>query len=282
MNRSQLREREDQKFFPVIIKRNDEVRKHPDDVLQKAINEGLEQVQRNAFSLFLSAVIAGLILSFTPLLVAFADALGTGGVKPYFDKLLVALFYPLTFVLCIMSSCQLFTEHTAIATFPFLDRKTTFKKVLRLWTIVLGGNLFGTLIGSYLIFLSNPMLKLGSNFQTIAAHFASHELQTIFISSILAGWLMAQAGWLILSTPPAISQILCVFVTTFVIAIGPFHHSIAGSAELFVNYFLSAEIGIYTILGLILFCALGNLVGGSFFVAILNYGHIRQLNKKNA
>ena len=63
---------EDQSFVPVIIKRTDESRRHPDDVLVTAIAEGLEQLCRPALSLGLSSIAAGLILGFTAMAVAVA------------------------------------------------------------------------------------------------------------------------------------------------------------------------------------------------------------------
>jgi hypothetical protein len=63
---------EDHEFVPVIVKRTDESRRHPDDVLVTAIAEGLEQLSRPALSLGLSSIAAGLILGFTAMAVAFS------------------------------------------------------------------------------------------------------------------------------------------------------------------------------------------------------------------
>ena len=53
--RSAIRRQEDQDFVPVIVKRNDEARRHPDDILERAIIEGLEQLERPFLSLGLSS-----------------------------------------------------------------------------------------------------------------------------------------------------------------------------------------------------------------------------------
>lgn len=42
--RGRASSREDQQYVPVIVKRSDEVRRQPDDALEKAIEEGLEQL----------------------------------------------------------------------------------------------------------------------------------------------------------------------------------------------------------------------------------------------
>ena len=68
--RLEQRSREDREYVPVIVKRSDEARRHPDDILVVAIDEGLEQLERPVVSLALSAVGAGLILGFTAMAVA--------------------------------------------------------------------------------------------------------------------------------------------------------------------------------------------------------------------
>lgn len=73
--RSAERDQEDSEFIPVIIKRTDEGARHPDDILEKAITEGMEQIQRPFLSLALSSVAAALILSFSVMAVAVMSTL---------------------------------------------------------------------------------------------------------------------------------------------------------------------------------------------------------------
>ena len=62
--RGKERVKESSEYIPVIIKRTDETLRHPDDILEKAIEEGVEQLVRPALSLFLSAIAAGMIICF--------------------------------------------------------------------------------------------------------------------------------------------------------------------------------------------------------------------------
>ena len=54
------RRKEERQYTPVIVKRTDEALKHPDDILERAIEEGQEQQERAFWSLLLSAIAAGL------------------------------------------------------------------------------------------------------------------------------------------------------------------------------------------------------------------------------
>jgi hypothetical protein len=56
---------EDEKIIPVIFKRSNTTRRHPDHALSNGIEEGLEQLNRQIASLLLSAVAAGLIVGFS-------------------------------------------------------------------------------------------------------------------------------------------------------------------------------------------------------------------------
>jgi len=274
-HRAKERIEEDMSSIPVIIKRVDEMTRHPDDILESSIKEGLEQFKRSKYSLFLSAIAAGLILGFAAMSVAVVSVI-SNDFNPLTRRLMTAFVYPLGFLVCIMSKTQLFTEHTARAIYPFLDGKVKFKDVFYVWAVVLAGNMLGTLISSYLISGADSVINAKVGYLYIAEHLISYSNSEIFISAILAGWLMAQGGWLIACTSQALAQITCIFVVTFLIGIGGLHHSIAGSAEIFTGLIFSDNPQFYESLRFLIFAVLGNLVGGSIFVAILNYGHIKK------
>lgn len=273
------RNEEDQDFVPVIVKRTDEALRHPDDILENAIVEGLEQLQRPFFSLFLSALAAGLILGFSAMSVAIVESQMLQ-INPTFSaRLATALVYPLGFVLCIMSGAQLFTEHTATAVYPVLDRRDDLRALLRLWIIVIIGNLAGALISSSFLVSADEVINAEPGYISIGHHLVTYSNHALFISALLAGWLMALGAWLVMATPPTLSQMVSIYIVTFMIGIGGLHHSIAGSVEIFTAYMISEEFTLSQVVRFIGITISGNLVGGSIFVALLNYGHIRETQK---
>jgi len=273
------REEEDRDFVPVIVKRNDAALRHPDDILENAIIEGLEQLERRTLSLFLSAMAAGLILGFTAMSVAVVETLTMSLDFANSSRLATALVYPLGFVLCIMSGTQLFTEHTATAVYPILDRRGGVKALIRLWLIVLAGNLCGAIVSAGFLVAADDVVQAKSGYVAIGHHLVSFDGGALFISALLAGWLMALGAWLVMATQSTLSQMVSIYIVTFIIGIGGLHHSIAGSVEIFTAYFISNAFGasqVFRFIGMTIF---GNLVGGSIFVALLNYGHIRETQK---
>jgi len=274
--RKRERSSEDEKYVPVIIKRTDEKRRHPDDTLETAIHEGLEQLDRSSVSLALSSIAAGLIVGFSPMAVAVVTTALTGEASPLKIRIATALVYPLGFVICIMSGAQLFTEHTATAVYPVLDRKANVKQLFRLWGIVIAGNLTGAAIGALLHTAASDVVEAREGYIAIGHHLVDFKTLPLLVSALLAGWLMALGAWLAVSSPRMGSQMTCVYLVTFLIGIGGLHHSIAGSVEMFAALFMSNEFTALQAFRFITVALLGNLIGGSLFVALLNYAHIRR------
>ncbi len=274
--RSKERKTEDERFVPVIVKRTDEVRRHPDDSLQKAIEEGTEQIKRLKLSLMLSAIAAGLSVGFS----AMAVAVVTDATKVLDSELLTriatAIVYPLGFVICVMSGAQLYTEHTATAVYPVLDGRASVGMLLRLWLTVIAGNLIGAAASAYLLLLADPVVGAQAGYIAIGHHLVEYELLALLVSAILAGWLMALGAWLVVSTGPDFSQMVAIYLVTFLIGVGGFHHSIVGSVEMFAAMLSSSEFTVAQAARYIGIALFGNLVGGSVFVALLNYAHIRK------
>ena len=275
--RKKERTAEDREYTPVIIKRTDETRRHPDDTLDSAISEGLEQLERSTVSLLLSSVAAGLIVGFSPMAVAVVTAaMHDAELSSLFIRLGTAIVYPLGFVICVMSGAQLFTEHTATALYPVLDKQASVGSLLRLWSVVAIGNLVGAGVGAGLHFLAADVVGAREGYVLIGHHLIQFDGATLFVSAVLAGWLMALGAWLAVSSPRMGAQMTSIYVVTFLIGVGGLHHSIAGSAEIFSALLLSSEFTAIQALRFIGLALCGNLVGGSCFVAILNYAHIRR------
>lgn len=271
------RRKETYRYQEVIVKRVDETFRHADDILELAIHEGSSQIERPFLGLLLSSVAGGMIIGFSVLAVAvMASILGD---LEGINRIFVALVYPLGFVLCILSRTQLFTEHTATAVYPLLDGSANIGGVLKLWGTVILGNMAGGFLIAFLLYHGESVIHAKDGYINIAEHVLAYDFSSLIVSSILAGWLMAIAAWTILSTHSTTSQILCIYVATFIIGVGGLHHSIAGSVELFVGLLMSPDITLMRILPSIGIILLGNAIGGSVFVALLNHGHIRGLNK---
>lgn len=232
--------------------------------------------------MLLSAIGAGGTLAFTALAVGVMSAATAPLDSELAQRVLVALVYPLGFVVCLMSGTQLFTEHTALAVYPVLDRRLKARTLGRLWGTVLLGNLLGCVLGAALLAAAESVIGAATGYAMIAEKFVGHELSAILASAVLAGWLMALGGWLVLTTPAGPASVMLIYLVTLIIGLGGMHHSIAGAAELLVARFTGAPLPIGQASAALATAIVGNLIGGSVFVAMLNYGSIRHTRRGEA
>src|SRR5688572_25836023 len=108
-----------------------------------------KEIQRSAAALLWSALASGLAIGFSLLAAGFASGL----VSDPYRTAASAAAYPLGFIFVIMARSELFTENTLVPVVPFLERrdKETFGKLLRLWGLLLAGNLVGVLIFAWVL-----------------------------------------------------------------------------------------------------------------------------------
>jgi formate/nitrite transporter FocA (FNT family) len=254
-----------------------EAQKSYHTVLEQQVTEANEELKRPAAGLLLSSLSGGLDLGFGPFLMAVALTL-VGKVWSHpATQILLANAYAVGFIFVVVGRSTLFTERTTSAVLPVLDKKAGAFQLLRLWSMALFGNLVGATAIAAIIAVLGPALGVvdESALTEIAQKLVSQPWQVILPSAVLAGWLMGLMTWLVTAARDTTGQILTVWMTAFVIGLVGLHHSIAGSIEVLMAMFAGvgptvAEFGKF------LLCAVvGNALGGSCFVALLKFGHVR-------
>ncbi len=245
-----------------------------EDIFIDQLCEGLETYKQDPRSTFLGAFMAGLEIGFSFLVVAICYSFFNGKIESSTIPYLAAFIYPLGFVLVILGKSILFTEQTSLLSLPVLSGRRSIKDLMKLWGIVISGNLLGGYLIGFIFCMVGPSLGVVSKegMVELANHVSDFEYPVIFGSAILAGWLMALLAWIITSIKETIGEIVVIFIITFIIGLAGFHHSIVGSIEIFVGFILSEEINFLTYLIFVLLALLGNAVGGVVFVGILKYG----------
>lgn len=245
-----------------------------DDILMEQLCEGMETYRKDLKSTFLAALMAGLEIGFSFIVVAICYTFFAGKIDEKSIPYLAAFVYPLGFVLVILGKSILFTEQTSLLFLPVLSGKKSLMELFRLWGVVILGNLIGGYIIGFIFTLIGPALGVISEegITSLASHVSHYSNGVIFGSAILAGWLMALLSWIITSITRAIGKIAVIYIITFIIGLSGFHHSIVGSIEVFAGFISSSDIAFFDYLSFVGLALLGNAVGGVVFVAILKYG----------
>jgi formate/nitrite transporter FocA (FNT family) len=236
--------------------------------------EGEGELARSVAALWWSAIAAGLSIGFSVL----AQAL----LRAYLPEVPGAAIienvgYSVGFLIVILSRQQLFTENTLTAVLPVMaNREWRWVWVmLRLWGIVLVGNIVGCLLFAGFLAYSGALTpEFAESVRAIGAKLMANTPLEMFTKGIVAGWLIAALVWMMPSAEG--TEIFVITLITYLIALGGFTHVVAGSAEAFYLWFIGQESLSHVIFGFFLPTLAGNVAGGTVLFAVLSYAQVRE------
>ncbi len=236
--------------------------------------QGEEELARSFNGLAWSSLAAGLSLGFSFTVQAYLQA----GLPDTAWRNLVAGFgYALGFLIVILGQQQLFTETTLTALIPTLTRRDlrTMRATLRVWAIVLVFNLLGTLLFGALLCLPGVFPPAATAAMLdISHHVVSQPFFTMIVSGVAAGWLIGLTVWLLPGAGPA--RPLIIILLTYAIALLRLPHIIAGSVEASFAVFTGHATVLDYFWKFLLPTLIGNTVGGTALVALLNHAPIAE------
>jgi formate/nitrite transporter FocA (FNT family) len=252
------------------------------DILSHVIREGEEIFKINNRAITLSAIIAGLEIGFSYFLICSLYYLLSGTMAENTIFKLFSLVYPIGFILVVLGKSALFTEQTSVLTIPVLNGQRTIWELLRVWGLVILGNLVGGILFTLFISLLAPHLNLFTHetMVKIGSHVVHYDAWVLFLSAIVAGWLMGLLNWLINSVTNSLTRIFLIFMITGVIGFGGFHHSIVGNIEVFGAFLHSNTITLLDYLAFLSLALVGNAIGGAVVVGLFKYRIFESNNMK--
>ena len=245
------------------------------EILRVEIQEGLSQLNRPTEGLLLSGLSAGLDIGFGPFLMAIVLTISGDTFSQPVVQILMANAYTVGFIIVVLGRSELFTEHTTLAVVPVLHGQASLFELGRLWGLIYVANLVGGVLFAGLAVLIEPQLGTvdAPAFGVIAHHMVDYSPMATVLAGVLAGWLMGLMTWLVAAGRNTISQVIFVWLLAFVIGISRLPHSIAGSVEVLLGLFAGQGITVGEFASFLLWSTIGNIVGGTVFVALLKYGH---------
>jgi formate/nitrite transporter len=256
----------------------------PPEMARRAEYIGVRKAEAPVLTTFILAVLAG---AFIALGAVFATTIAAGSTTlPYgVAKLLIGLGFCLGLVLVIVGGAELFTGNNLIV-MAWASGKVSTRALLWIWAIVYAGNFVGSVGTAIMIFFSRQYLFSEGAVGATALGIANGKvglgwIQAIFLGT-LCNILVCLAVWLTFSARSTIDKIVAIIfpITAFVAA--GFEHSVANMyfipiGLLIKNFdptFVAASgldisgltLGTFLLKNL-LPVTLGNIIGGSLFVA---------------
>jgi formate/nitrite transporter FocA (FNT family) len=250
-----------------------------ENILRVQIREGLSELNRPTAGLFLASLSAGLDIGFGPLLMAVSLTVAEFSfASPLVRRLLTANAYALGFIFVIFARSELFTEHTTLAVLPVLDGQASVRQLGRLWGLVYLGNIVGATVFAAIAVLVMPALGVVKSraFVEIATTLTEHGWPVLVAAGVLAGWLMGLLSWLVAAGQDSVSRLLFVWLVATAIGFAHLPHSIAGTVEVLLGLFSSAEVTVGGFARFLVASTVGNVIGGSIFVSLLKYSYVAQ------
>ena len=244
------------------------------EILKRTLENALRQIKRPASGLLLGGVGAGLNLSFGALFMGIVLTFSTDFPSPLIKQFILANASVIGFIIVVMGQSELFTAHSTMGVLPVLDKRASLIELGRQWGLVYAGNMIGCVVFATLIATLGPALNVVTPeaFGKLANALLPFSGTTIFLSGIIAGWLMGMVVWLVAASRYTMGQFLIIWLLTMAIGFAPFHHCILGTTEVLSAIFLGNDIAMTSFFHFLGWTTLGNIVGGGVFVALLNYG----------
>jgi len=235
--------------------------------------EGEKELERDALALLFSAIAAGLSMG-ASLMAKGIFHVNLQDVPGGF--LLENLGYTFGFIIVIMARQQLFTENTVTAVLPVMHKPNggNFLLLMRLWGLVLGGNLIGTALAA-LAFNHLPIFDdaVREAFVSISQKVMENSPMEMFANAVVSGWIIATMVWMFPSAGAA--KIWIIILMTWLVALGDLAHIVVGSVEIFYLVFSGDLPWQQFIWPFALPTLAGNIIGGTFIFALISHAQIR-------
>ena len=264
----------------------------PTEFVTKMIDAGEAKIFMSTRDTLIRAYMAGAILA---LAAAFAVTVTVQTGQP----LLGAILFPVGFCILYLLGFDLLTGVFTLCPLAVWDKRpgVTWGGVFRNWGLVFTGNFAGAFTVAVMMAIiftfgsSEAPHLVGQKIGTIgegrtvgyAAHGASGML-TLFIRGVLCNWMVSTGVVGAMVSTDVTGKVIAMWMPIMVFFYMGFEHSI-------VNMFLFPSGlmlgGNFTIMDYLIWneipTALGNLVGGLFFVGLTMYStHVRTAPKRNA
>lgn len=247
----------------------------PAHVAERVEHVGVTKARLRVPTMLVLGILAGGFIGFGALL--FTLVTSDASLSFALSRLLGGLGFSLGLILVVVAGAELFTGNNLLV-MAWVSRRITTSELLRNWFLVYMANLVGAVGLAVLVLLSNHGAMnqggVAENAIRIAEAKTALSFMEAFFKGILCNTLVCLAVWIAMAGRGVADKIVAiVFPITAFVAAG-FEHSIANMYFIPLGILLQGGSGSLSWAGMVqnlVPVTLGNIVGGSVFVALAYY-----------
>jgi formate transporter len=257
----------------------------PPAMAAKAEDLGVKKASMPAVNMFVLAILAGAFIGIGAIFattvaagsISVKDAAGAAAFStgmPYgITRLLTGLVFSVGLILVVVGGAELFTGNTLI-TIAFASKKVSIMQLLRNWTIVYTGNLVGSVLTAYIVFLGKQYSFGNGAIGLTALSIGEGKTSLTFIQAVALGImcnaLVCMAVWLCYSARTTTDKILAIIPPISCFVAAGFEHSVANMYFIPLALFVkgSGDAAFFEAIGRTA-ASFPNLTWGNFFIANL-------------
>lgn len=225
-------------------------------------------MNKDPLAYFVVSMLAGAYIGVGVLLAFTVGGFLSG--QPYF-KVVMGLTFGVALSLVVMAGAELFTGNNLAMVSGLLDKKVSRKDALKLWAFCWIGNLAGGMLLAGIYHLTGLCTGQVAEFMvsSAAAKMSAGPVELI-ARGVLCNFLVCLAVWCAGRATSDAGKLIMVFWCLFAFITTGFEHSIANMTLLTVALLQPAHEAV-TVGGFfynLILVTLGNIIGGSLFVAL--------------
>jgi formate transporter len=251
----------------------------PKEIALRVENIGVAKARLPLLPMFLLGILAGAFIGLGAL--CFVLVKSDLALSFAVSQLLGGLVFSLGLILVVVAGAELFTGNNLLA-IAWVDNKISSRELLKNWLVVCVANFVGAVGLAFLVFFSGHTDmnngEIAQQYLTIAASKTNLSFGTAFFKGVLCNILVCMAVWMAVAGRTVVDKVVVIIfpITAFVAA--GFEHSIANMylipMGMLIEAFSGLEstpngLGIVGLLKNLLPVILGNILGGSGFVALV-------------
>lgn len=202
----------------------------PEDVALRAEAAGVAKAGRDALTLLTLAVLAGAFIALGAMFSTLVSV-GIGDFLPWgLGRLVIGSVFALGLMLVVVCGAELFTGDV-LMTIAWASRRLSTGRMLRVWGIVLAGNLAGGVGTAVLVLLSGHPFAADGGVAAAALEIAASKAALppgrAFFLGVLCNVLVCLAVWASLAARSVADKVLVILPPVAAFVAAGFEHSVA-------------------------------------------------------